>query len=213
MLAIWSSLGIHPVRADVSPNTSPKPIQAPDSVPAATPTKPLEKPKPKAGVKDLPQKPSAPPSFDHNHPPIDSFICPRLYVYRGKTLNCDSALAWDGENLRPILSDTPEALAELDAYQARRRNVQSLRYVGGAGALLALTGSILERTALRDDPRRVVIRNIAVFGGLSIAAGSFAFSLALLRSNESRLGRAVQLHNQAKPKDPITLQFSTGIDF
>lgn len=162
----------------------------------------------------IPRKTTSPPMLGAAKPPNpDNFRCPRLFSYRGKVLNCDSNLGWDGENLRPIIQGVPDALAELDEYQNNRNKVVALRYVGTAGVVLMLTGFILGKTMDVNNPDRVTIRNLGVIGGATMAIGSFAWGLAIIKGNESRLGRAAALYNQSHPKDPIELQFSTGLRF
>lgn len=158
----------------------------------------------------IPKTPTAPPTLGRARK-TDYFKCPRMVVYRGQTLNCDSNLAWDAENLRPIFKDTPDAIEELNDYQRTRDLVHDFRYVGGGGLLLAAAGLIFGK--LVDGGTAVVIRNVSVIGGLTVAAGSFVTSLALIRTNERKLGRAVQHYNDAHPEDPVELQFSTGFQF
>jgi hypothetical protein len=162
----------------------------------------------------IPKKPSAPPTFDTpKAPAVDSFQCPRIYVYRQKRLNCDSNLGWDGENLRTIIQDTPSAVAELDAYQKNRREVQSLRYVGSLGLAAMLAGFIAGKVMDQNDPDRIAVRNGLTFGGGAVLAGSLAWGLFAVDANDAHLGRAVRNFNQTHPTDPIELQFSTGVDF
>lgn len=158
----------------------------------------------------LPRQPTAPPALSVNKP-SDAFICRRAYTHLGKSYSCDSHLGWDGENLRPILQDSPEALKELNEYQETRRRVRSLAYVGSVGLGIAALGLIGSRAY--EGGTKIVVRNIGVFTGLSIAAGSFIYGYSTLQSNEEHLGRAMQLHNKAHPDHPIELQFSTGVSF
>src|SRR5690348_8101983 len=75
----------------------------------------------------IPRMPSAPPVLSKKLP-VEEFSCTRMVRYRGQTINCDSNLRWDGENLRPIFEDNPAAINELNAYQSNRRSLNNLAY-------------------------------------------------------------------------------------
>lgn len=159
---------------------------------------------------EIPKTPKSSPDLTIGNPPAeDSFRCPRRVIYRGKTMNCDSNLSWDGENLRPLMQNVPEALSELELYQKNRRKAENLRYVGAAGALLILMGLIVPNFVENKLP----YRRVGLLGGGSIAIGSFVWGQLLLNHNENHLGRAMSAYNQANPLDPIELQFSTGVSF
>ncbi len=142
-------------------------------------------------------------------PPPDLFQCSRYFVYRGRVLQCDSNLNRDGENLRPILQDTPAAIAELDTYQSNRRNLQKAAYTGTLG-LAVVIGSSLITTLFSDvdtDSGKRLNSYLRVGGGL-LTIGSGIYGLAVLRTNERHLENAVHLHNQAQPDNPIQLKFT-----
>jgi hypothetical protein len=143
--------------------------------------------------------------------PPETFRCQRLFIYQGKVLNCDSNLRPDGEHLRPIIEKVPAAVSELDLYQDRRRSVQKLAYLGTAGVIMAVGGSIVSRQF--EHPTSAVVRNVSVAAGLTVAITTALIGIGVLRTNEEHLGNAVKFYNQAHPENPIELQFSTNISF
>lgn len=159
----------------------------------------------------VPSVPSAPPVLSRKRPsnPIE---CQRFFVHRGKTYTCDSVLANDAEGLRPLLHDEPEAVAALDQYQHNRSKLKKAAYVGSVGIALFLTGLIAPRFFSKVDDQKQ-IRSVGYLGGLSIMTATGLFGYFTLKSNESNLGRAVDIYNQKRPNDQIELQFTTGILF
>ena len=155
--------------------------------------------------KDIPKRTSTPPSLTRRIP-IEIYQCKREFLYRNKLIGCDSRLYTDGENLRAIIKDVPDALAELDTYQSNRRRVTLMAYTGSIGLALMLF-KVLPIIS-RDD-----VKDGFLIGGVAITGASALYGLSLLRENESHLANAVQKYNAARPKDPIELQFSTGFSF
>jgi hypothetical protein len=177
--------------------------------PSASPTQRLGTQRLGKELKEIPQRPSAPPLLQ-TEGPADTFKCERTFVYRGKPLICDSYMRQDAERLRPILSSVPTAVAELDSYQRNRRKVTTLAYVASAGLVLLLGSRLLPQSSSNS---LITPRNIGLYGGMGLAAGSVLYGLSFLRTNEAHLGNAVEYYNRAHPRDPIELQFSTGITF
>jgi hypothetical protein len=140
----------------------------------------------------------------------EGFQCDQYFTFKGRAVTCDSNVRMDAENLRPIIRDTPAAIAELDAYQSNRIGVKNAAYVGSAGLLIALGGVFLSR---HFDDNQVLVRNLSLAAGLALAAGSFGYALAVLQTNEAHLGKAVNFYNAGHPDAPIELQFSTGLKF
>ena len=162
---------------------------------------------------EIPQTPTAPPSLLQVIPP-DPFHCHRKIVYQGKTLDCDTNVRRDGENLRPIIKDVPSAVSELDQYQSNRRNLRYVGYVASAGFALALLGYFGSRgTNGFRNAGALTPAGIVTLSGLGIALGSFSYGFYLYKSNESHLTSAVNDFNQARPKTPIELEFKTGFSF
>lgn len=144
--------------------------------------------------------------------PTDPVECQRFFIHRGKTYPCDSVLANDAEGLRPLLHDDPEANAALDLYQHNRKKLKTAAYVGSVGIGLFLTGLIAPRFFSKVDDQKK-IRSVGYLGGLSIMTATGIFGYFTLKSNESNLGKAVNIYNQKHPNDQIELQFTTGILF
>ena len=173
-------------------------------------------PKSSSSLEPIPTRPSAPPPLSKQIP-ATPFLCERKYVHKGKTLTCDSNLGRDGEGLKSVLSEVPDALHELETYQYTRKIVRKIAYVGTGGLLLAFTGWLVSNQ-LRDDPNTisstgVTVRNITVIGGLGVALVGLLYGFTLNTSNENHLHLAVQKYNEVKPQTPIELQFSAGISF
>jgi hypothetical protein len=164
----------------------------------------------------IPKKPSTPPSLTQPIP-SDPFQCHRTFVYQGKTLDCDNPIQRDGEKLRPIIKDVPEALSELDAYQKTQRHITNVAYVVSGSVLLALGGFIAARTTggnlFKDANGNISAQNLVAIGGLATAIGAFSYGFVLYQKNETRLTAAVNAFNNARPNTPIELEFNTGITF
>jgi hypothetical protein len=170
---------------------------------------PKYEPKYEKELQQIPSRTTAPPKLGVEAP-RDQFKCERLFIYRGKELNCDSNVRQDAERLRPILQAVPEAVEELNIYQKNRRSLRGLAYVGTAGFLIAVASMFIPH-----DPNAEVIsaRQAVLVSGAAIAGGSLFYGLSLIRTNEAHLGAAVEIYNKGNPKDPIELKFSTGITF
>jgi hypothetical protein len=142
---------------------------------------------------------------------VKSYGCHRFFLYRGRLSTADSYNQQDGEHLRPILSSDSQSLSELDLYQSNRRKVRIGAYAGTAAVLIAL-GSVIMANQF-GGATRTRIRTYGLIGGLGIAIGVGIFSLAILRTNESHLQKAVDHYNSGHPDDKVVLQFSTGLLF
>ncbi|MBL7714888.1 MAG: hypothetical protein JNL01_05430 [Bdellovibrionales bacterium] len=162
-------------------------------------------------LQNLPRQPSAPPMITPVKKP-NVIRCTRKYVYQGRTLDCDSNLDRDGEGLRPVLNQVPASIAELDSYQKKRKEIMKLSYAGGVGLLAILGGSLSSR--LTSDPNSAKdLRTAGIASGVLILGVTLITGYTSLRSTQSHLNEAVKKYNDAKPGDPIELQFSTGVDF
>jgi hypothetical protein len=151
----------------------------------------------------IPQTPSAPPQLFERTPP-DTFRCQRFFVYEGKTVGCDSNLKADGDRLRPILRSVPAAIAQLDQYQRSQRVLRTTAYTGSSGLLFLLAGLFAGQGGGK---------NALFLGGAALFFGSLGYGLISLRTNEAKLGDAVETYNHARPEDPVELQFKTRIGF
>ncbi|MBI3534408.1 MAG: hypothetical protein HY072_02835 [Deltaproteobacteria bacterium] len=144
-------------------------------------------------------------------PAIKAFGCQRKYLYEGKVLECDSNLSRDGENLRPILSQVPEALSELNIYQKNRRNIKYLSYLGTLGLTVMGLGLIFQSG--KTGSEAVLIRNLVFFPGVMLAGGSFIYGFVFLTANEEHLVRAVDTYNDANSEKQIELRFTVELTF
>jgi hypothetical protein len=159
----------------------------------------------------IPTQPSAPTQL-WSETPIHSQRCRRTLLYRGEVLSCDSVIASDAAGLRPILDQTPEALSELEAYQKGRRDIRRLAYIGSSGLVLAFLGPTIARF-IPDPAVQSTLSSILTYGGIGLTGGVVLFGGVTLRNNEKHLENAVKLYNQANPRDPVELQFSTTFAF
>lgn len=175
----------------------------------------------------IPEKPSAPPTFRFDVP-TDPFQCQRYFTYKGKKINCDSNLRFDGEKLRPIIEKVPEAVAELNQYQKNRLKIRNAAYVGTAGLAIILFGSVVSSlirsktttpSAAPSDADKGThdladaIATGSIVTGSAVTAGSLVYGLSFIQANESHLHRAVDHFNRAHPDSPIELKFTTLIYF
>lgn len=156
--------------------------------------------------------PTRPPTMGKKIP--DSpFRCDRLIKYRGKTLPCDSHLKRDGENLRSILQDTPEALEKLDLYQKNRKKVAFAAYTGTAGIAIAVTNGLIAKLFVPKDPgrdrERKKTETAIRWTGIGLSVGSVIYGLSYLKSNEENLNDAIIRFNDAHPDRPIEVLFKT----
>jgi hypothetical protein len=160
------------------------------------------------GIPTTPSAPEiAPPRTDSG-----SIRCQRLILYRGKTLNCDSHLGPDAEKLRPILTEVPAALAELENYQKGRAQVRKLAYAGGVGLGMILGGFLGSRLTSNASVARDY-RTMGVGGGILVLGVTLLSGYSALGAASEHLGNAIKQVNQARPEDPIEIRFSLGIDF
>ena len=137
--------------------------------------------------------------------------CERPFVYRGDAYNVDSPQAQDASNLRSFVQSVPESDELLKSYQRRRDLSKLSAYTGTIGILaLALAPRISKSVAAESQAS---LKSILQISGLALTIGGFAYSFAILRTNESLIPKAVNAYNQAKPEDPVELKFETGWSF
>ncbi|MGK5083835.1 hypothetical protein WDW37_11080 [Bdellovibrionota bacterium FG-1] len=156
--------------------------------------------------KKIPQKPSAPPTFSGS-PPNDPFHCQRIYEFGGKTYDCDSLVARDAQRLRAALGPVPEAVRELDEYRNARRMTENSAYVISGGIALAILGGVVGRV-LGNSFKGSTIRDMSTFVGLWVGGNAFLFNLSFTRAGDEHIQHAVDLYNQARPDQPMGIQFS-----
>lgn len=137
--------------------------------------------------------------------------CDRPFSYRGDVYNVDSPQAQDASNLRTFAQSVPESDELLNSYQRRRELSKLSAYTGTIGILALAFGPRIARSVAPDS--QASLKSILQISGLALTIGGFAYSFAILRTNESLIPRAVNAYNQAKPEDPIELKFETGWSF
>lgn len=147
------------------------------------------------------------------HPPeeaLHGFGCERKFSCAGNDFHADSNHRIDGEMLRDYLKQYPEAISELNAYQATRRTIRVASYIGTLGVLIAL-GGLIASTQLTGS-EQIVIRNVFTATGLGLTLASTAATFLVLNINEARLDRAVSIYNRGNPDRQIVLQFKSQLD-
>lgn len=137
--------------------------------------------------------------------------CDRPFSYRGDVYNVDSPQAQDASNLRSFAQSVPESDELLKSYQRRRELSKLSAYTGTIGILALAFGPRIAKSVAPDS--QASLKSILQISGLALTIGGFAYSFAILRTNESLIPRAVNAYNQAKPEDPIELKFETGWNF
>lgn len=160
---------------------------------------------------EIPTQPSAPPPL-FQQPAPDFYRCQRLFTYKGKTLGCDSNIRLDGDKLRPILKDTPNAIDELDLYQKNRLFLRNAAYIGTFGLGIIALG-LLYTTQTSNESVANAVRNASFLIGGGLIGGGVLFSISATRTNEVHLNKAVKFYNEAHPDTPIELQFNTAFHF
>ena len=152
--------------------------------------------------------PTAPPQLEIPKTP-ELFNCDRAVAYQGQVFNCDTYTTRDGERLRPVLSQVPAALSELDFYQAERRSLRTAAYVGSAGLLSLIAGIFINKFANPDDGSNLAQAiSVMRWGGLAVTGSALVYGFVTYRVSENRLMHAIDTYNQARPRDPLTIQFS-----
>ena len=146
-------------------------------------------------------------------PTENPFRCDRLIKYDGKTLPCDSHLRRDGENLRAILSDTPDAVSALDRYQRNRRKIRFAAYTGTLGFATTVFSSSISSLFTKNDASNSKdfdrTQKIVRYSGLGVLFGSIFYGLGVLKANESNLDQAILKFNESHPDKPIEILFQT----
>ncbi len=166
----------------------------------------------------IPKIHDAPPSLGRKIPEAPKFPCYRQYMIQGRPLGCDSYLAHDGENLRPFLQQVPAALDQLNQYQETRRSLKMHAYLGSIGLIVFFSGFFVSKSLFPDDKQKPglagkLIPYLPMIPGAAFALGNGMYAFFTLQANETRLSNAVQMYNEARPGNPIELQFSTGWRF
>ena len=160
----------------------------------------------------IPNQPSAPPLLSQKAiAPMSQ--CERYFVYDGKLLQCDSNTEKDANRLRPIMRDVPEAIAELDAYVANRKSLQTTAYVGSASFLMIIGGIFVSHPAFDPVSGAPRAGGYLILGGVGLAIHSLIYGMSINRANEVHIQNAVARYNSARPDHPIRLQFSADIPF
>ena len=137
--------------------------------------------------------------------------CERPFLYRDEVYAVDSPQAQDASNLRLFVQESPEADRILEEYQKRRKRSTLSAYTGTLGVLALAFGPRIARSLAPES--QASLKSILQISGLALTIGGFAYSFAILRTNERLIPQAVNAYNQAKPQDPIELKFETGWSF
>lgn len=158
---------------------------------------------------DIPRDTTQPGALGvHGSPEV--IRCERQFLWKGHTYECDSYFRRDGEGLRNIVQDVPDALALLNSYQRVRRNVRIAAYTATGGLAIGGLAFLGSRVLFApSDVNAQGFRNIGIGAGLIVIAASFLTATILQQGNERKLDRIVETYNQARPDSPMILQFTT----
>jgi hypothetical protein len=137
--------------------------------------------------------------------------CERPFVYRGDVYTVDSPQAQDASTLRSFVQSVPESDELLKSYQRRRDLSKLSAYTGTIGILALALAPRISKSVASDSQSS--LKSILQISGLALTIGGFAYSFALLKTNETLIPQAVNAYNRAKPEDPIELKFEAGWSF
>lgn len=135
--------------------------------------------------------------------------CKREFSRDGQYYRLDSFDSKDGERLRPFIQEYPAAIAQLNLYQKNTGNLTKAATVGTLG----LVAMILANNLLRASNVGQTTEDIARYAGGGLLIGAAIFSFITIRTNESHLNKAVEIHNQNNSTTPIDLKFNSGFVF
>jgi hypothetical protein len=162
-------------------------------------------------LKMIPQNPSQPEGLIQKQPTFYSH-CERFFLFQGKKIECDSNLGWDAESLRPIVQSVPQALAELDRYQANRKEVLISGYLAtSAVVLIGLGLSFSGGQPLDPSTGAVTLGGGVVLAGLTLGMGAIIHGIGSVTLNEGHIEKAVHYYNEVHPTERIELQFKTDL--
>ncbi len=140
-------------------------------------------------------------------PKIIPLGCERPFIYRDEVYSADTPQAQDASQLKKVIQTVPEADAIMQEYQENRIKSRISAFTGTAGLLLVLFGRFVG-TGWAPD-----LHNVMQISGETLAACGFVYSFTLLRTNEYLIPKAVETYNQAKPNDPVQIQFNMSWGF
>jgi len=141
------------------------------------------------------------------HNPQKAFGCKRAFLYQNQLYPLDSKHQNDAEKLRPIISSMPTAIEQLNSYQNNQLRVKNATYLGSIGIGLTLAG-LLTQTILSNSTGDS-IQKATLYGGLGLALGSTAYSIYIIKTNDSFLNRAVDNFNSNNQNNTIELRIKT----
>ncbi|MGZ3698841.1 MAG: hypothetical protein ACXWPM_04780 [Bdellovibrionota bacterium] len=159
---------------------------------------------------EIPQittRPEALPVRTPNAP----FNCARFFMVDGRKFDCDSYVQQDGEHLRSLIQDVPDAVNQLNAYQRHLRNVKTAAYIATGSALAGVASYLFMRFVTPTVD--VSIRNSISLGLVIAAVIPGIYAWVSIQVNERHLTNAVNNYNSSRPDKPIELMFTTGFHF
>lgn len=137
--------------------------------------------------------------------------CDRPFTIHGETYSADSPQAQDASTLKYFVQSVPESNSILEEYQEHRAASKTGAYIGTLGVVMFLFSNAIGNQF--NAASKTSVTNALRVGGICLATGGFFFTFAYLHENEHLIPKAVEAYNQAKPNDPIELQFTTGWKF
>lgn len=152
-----------------------------------------------------------PPPPPQLAPPQNAFRamgCRREFSLSGKVYRIDSYHNQDGEGLRPFVKDVPTANRLLNDYQSNRNALTTSAYLGTIGIVAALLGPLLVNQLVGNEGTALQVGRILRIAGFGLTLGAAAYSIGILRGNESKIDEIVREYNLARPTQPIQLLFT-----
>lgn len=146
------------------------------------------------------KKATRPPS-PRTAPITHRVTCQRRFRLLDRTFAMDSFNARDGEGIRPLANNVPEAITELNHYQANQVRARTAAITGSAGIFLVIITQIIASS--QTGAEQAAIGGFGRILGFGLASGSLLFSIANLNSNEDHLTRAIDAVNRANPDQII----------
>lgn len=137
--------------------------------------------------------------------------CDRPFSYRGEIYSVDSPLSQDASTLKYFVKDVGASNQLIEEYQSNLKDSKTSAYIGTLGILMFVFSNLIGKQFSSGSSQAVT--QAFRIGGASFALGGFFFTYSSLNQNENLIPKAVEAYNQAKPNDPIELQFSTGWRF
>lgn len=164
-------------------------------------------------LEEIPKNPTQPKILGAESEPKNYFTCGRRFEYRGKVLPCDSYIRQDGNGLKKIFSNVPEAREHLESYQSSWKSLKPYGYVGALGIGLMLGSMFVPK--VKDEKGNEVRSQLSksmLLGGTIIFGTTLTVGFTQMAFRERHLNRAVEAYNVANPADQIKMGVQVEVE-